>query len=84
MTSRKSLPTDLHLQLDLQAIDHEAAVRVLAPVNCRTEAGRAVFRLLDGVNKLRFFQFTGRDAQFFRLLLYLWHCHAFLLFCLQW
>ena len=69
--------------LALKAIDHEAAVGVLAPVNGCAEAGRAVLRLLDSVDKLRFFHLTGGDAEFLGLLLYLRHCHTFLLFCLH-
>jgi len=68
--------------LALKAIDHEAAVGVLAPVNCCAEAGRTVLRSLDGVDKLGFLHFTGRDAELPGLLLYLGYRHAFLLLCL--
>ena len=60
-----------------KTIGPEAAVGVLAPVNCCPEAGRTVLRPLDGVDKLGFFHFTGRDAEFPGFLLYLGHRHAF-------
>ena len=71
------------LQGDFETIGHKAAVAVLAPVNCCAEAGRAVLRHLDSMDKVGLFHLSWDNTELFGLLLYVGHCHTFSLFRLH-